>query len=66
MEVDLMTSHHESGTEELASEQRVEQLKLCFQQVKNAPGHRVVLFGGDLNLREKEVRTRLIEWRVRE
>jgi hypothetical protein len=54
--MDLMTSHHESGTEEFASQQRIEQLKLCFQQMINAPSHRIVLFGGDLNIREKEVR----------
>jgi hypothetical protein len=60
--MDLMTSHHESGTEEFASEQRVEQLKVCFEQMKNAPVHRVVLFGGDLNLREKEVRARVLAY----
>jgi hypothetical protein len=50
-----MTSHHESGTDDSASEQRIEQLKVCFQRMINAPAHRLVLFGGDLNLREKEV-----------
>ena len=56
MEIDLMTTHHESGTEELASKERIEQLKLCFKHMINSPSHRTVLFGGDLNLREKEVR----------
>jgi hypothetical protein len=51
-----MTSHHESGTEELASQERIEQLKLCFKRMIDAPTHRIVLFGGDLNMREKEVR----------
>jgi hypothetical protein len=51
-----MTSHHESGTQEMASHQRIEQLKLCFQRMMDAPSHRIVLFGGDLNMREKEVR----------
>ena len=51
-----MTSHHESGTEDAASVERIEQLKLCFKQMKDAPGNRIVLFGGDLNVREKEVR----------
>jgi len=50
-----MTSHHESGTEEVSSKQRIEQLKLCFQRMIDAPLHRIVLFGGDLNMREKEV-----------
>jgi hypothetical protein len=51
-----MTSHHESGTEEIASKERIAQLKRSFQHMLNAPAHRVVLFGGDLNMREKEVR----------
>jgi len=51
-----MTSHHESGTEEVSSKQRIEQLKLCFQRMIDAPLNRIVLFGGDLNMREKEVR----------
>lgn len=51
-----MTSHHESGTEELASKERIAQLKRAFQQMLDAPANRVVLFGGDLNIREKEVR----------
>ena len=50
-----MTSHHESGTEELASQQRIQQLKLCFKRMIDAPSDRIVLFGGDLNMREKEV-----------
>lgn len=53
--IDFMTSHHESGTEDIASKQRIEQLKLCFQHMLNAPADRFVLFGGDLNVREKEV-----------
>ncbi len=56
IEIDLMTTHHESGTEEVSSKQRIEQLKLCFQRMIDAPLHRIVLFGGDLNMREKEVR----------
>ena len=51
-----MTTHHESGTEEIASKERMEQLKLCFKYMIAAPSHRIVLFGGDLNIREKEVR----------
>ncbi|CAF3300037.1 unnamed protein product, partial [Rotaria sp. Silwood2] len=56
IEIDLMTSHHESGTEEVSSEQRIEQLKVCFQRMLDAPLHRIILFGGDLNMREKELR----------
>jgi hypothetical protein len=55
-----MTSHHESGTEESASKQRIEQLKFCFKHMLDAPSHRIVLFGGDLNIREKEVRILLL------
>ncbi|CAF4414920.1 unnamed protein product, partial [Rotaria sp. Silwood2] len=54
IEIDLMTSHHESGTEEIASKERIEQLKLCFKHMLDSPSHRIVLFGGDLNIREKE------------
>ena len=50
-----MTSHHESGTEDAASNARIEQLRLCFDQMDQSPKHRLVLFGGDLNAREKEV-----------
>ncbi len=50
-----MTSHHESGTEKLASQERMEQLKLSFKYMINAPSNRIILFGGDLNIREKEV-----------
>ncbi|CAF2709939.1 unnamed protein product [Rotaria sp. Silwood2] len=55
IEIDLMTSHHESGTEEIASKERIEQLKLCFKHMLDSPSHRIVLFGGDLNIREKEL-----------
>lgn len=54
--IDLMTSHHESGTEDAASEARIEQLRLCFERMDDAPSDRLVLFGGDLNVREKEVK----------
>ncbi|CAF0849337.1 unnamed protein product [Adineta steineri] len=46
MEIDLITSHHESGTEEIASKERMERLKLCFKYMTDAPSHRIVLFGG--------------------
>lgn len=55
MNIDLMTSHHESGTDETASHERMKQLKLCFQKIADAPPDHVVLFGGDLNMRQKEV-----------
>ncbi|CAF1426952.1 unnamed protein product [Adineta steineri] len=55
IEIDLMTSHHESGTEEIASKERMKQLKLCFKHMTDAPSHRIALFGGDLNIREKEL-----------
>lgn len=51
-----MTTHHESGTEQVSSFERMEQLKLCFKRMIDAPPHRIVLFGGDLNMREREVR----------
>ncbi len=51
-----MTTHHESGAQDIISNQRIEQLKICFQRMINAPSDRIVLFGGDLNIREKEVK----------
>ena len=51
-----MTTHHESGAQEPASIQRMEQLKLCFQRMIDSSSDRIVLFGGDLNIREKEVK----------
>ncbi|CAF1346104.1 unnamed protein product [Adineta ricciae] len=53
--IDLMTSHHESGTEENSSHERMEQLKLCFKKMFDAPSDHFVLFGGDLNMRQKEL-----------
>ncbi|UJR31786.1 hypothetical protein I4U23_019264 [Adineta vaga] len=55
IDIDLMTTHHESGTEELSSSERMEQLKLCFKRMVDTPTDRVVLFGGDLNMRQKEL-----------
>ena len=49
----LMTSHLES-TKDFA-EERKEQLRRCFEEIKAQPATHNVLFGGDLNLRDKEV-----------
>ena len=48
-----MTSHHESC--EPAADERIRQLKLCFKTIFGAPKNRIVLFGGDLNMRDNEV-----------
>jgi len=49
----MMTSHLES-TKNYA-EARKKQLKQCFEYIKNRDADRTVIFGGDLNLRDKEV-----------
>ncbi|XP_022314579.2 tyrosyl-DNA phosphodiesterase 2-like isoform X2 [Crassostrea virginica] len=49
----LMTSHLES-TKDFA-EERKEQLRRCFEEIKAQPATHNVLFGGDLNLRDKEL-----------
>ena len=51
-----MTAHLESTKE--FSKQRVEQLKICFEEMtKSTAGDSIpVFFGGDLNLRDTEVR----------
>ncbi|KAL4218066.1 Tyrosyl-DNA phosphodiesterase 2 [Mactra antiquata] len=49
----MMTSHLES-TKDYAKA-RKEQLKKCFTHMSKVENDRTVLFGGDLNLRDKEV-----------
>lgn len=48
-----MTSHLESTKD--FRDQRKRQLKQCFEAVKAEPASQNVIFGGDLNLRDKEV-----------
>ncbi|CAG5119543.1 unnamed protein product, partial [Candidula unifasciata] len=48
----LLTSHLES-TAEYAAE-RKKQLTICFDRMLQAPKDHTVIFGGDLNLRDKE------------
>ena len=49
----LMTSHLES-TKDHGTE-RKKQLGTAWKEMKNADANRTVIFGGDLNLRDKEV-----------
>lgn len=49
----LMTSHLESTKEHAST--RKEQLKKCFRYMVKADGDRTVVFGGDMNLRDKEL-----------
>lgn len=48
-----ITSHLESTTD--FSKQRVEQLRKCFQKIISQDKDMIVLFGGDLNLRDSEL-----------
>ena len=48
-----MTSHLESTASHFAERQR--QLKLAFELMTKCPPDQTVIFGGDLNLRDKEV-----------
>lgn len=57
MKIDLMTSHHESLKH--GAGERIRQLRLCFRKMLEAPSDRIVLFGGDLNMRDEEVRALL-------
>ena len=50
----LMTSHLESCKP--SAEERMNQLRLVLQKMTEAPDDVTVLFGGDTNLRDKEVR----------
>ncbi|XP_041931595.1 tyrosyl-DNA phosphodiesterase 2 [Alosa sapidissima] len=49
----LMTSHFESCKNQ--SVERMNQLKLMFQKMRNVPEKTTVIFGGDTNLRDAEV-----------
>ncbi|CAF4746129.1 unnamed protein product [Rotaria sp. Silwood1] len=53
IEIDLMTSHHESC--QPGADERIRQLKLCFKKMVETPANRIVLFGGDLNMRDNEL-----------
>ncbi|KAL8589154.1 hypothetical protein ACOMHN_052492 [Nucella lapillus] len=48
----VMTSHLESTRSHAAERKR--QLQTAFKRMKDSPSDRTVLFGGDLNLRDKE------------
>lgn len=48
-----MTSHLESTKDH--SEERVNQLKLVLKTMQEAPESSTVIFGGDTNLRDREV-----------
>ncbi len=52
----LMTSHLES-TKDHGTE-RMKQLKAAFKSMREAQAERTVVFGGDLNMRDKEVSVR--------
>jgi len=49
----LINTHLESTAEFTA--ERVQQLKKTFQVAKDMPSDHTVIFGGDMNLRDKEV-----------
>ena len=51
--MDLLNTHLESTQEH--SEERVRQLEKCLDIMTRRPGDRTVIFGGDLNMRDKEV-----------
>lgn len=53
VDICAMTSHLES-TKEFAKP-RVEQLKQSFKEMLDQEDHNLVIFGGDLNLRDSEV-----------
>ncbi|BFZ19679.1 hypothetical protein BsWGS_22718 [Bradybaena similaris] len=49
----LLTSHLESTVEHSA--ERKKQLAMCFERMLKVPDDQTVIFGGDLNLRDKEL-----------
>lgn len=48
-----MTSHLESCKDQAA--ERMKQLKVVLQNIKEEPDNMTVIFGGDTNLRDSEV-----------
>ena len=56
--LDLLNSHLESTAEH--AEERTRQLEQCFEIMSKRPGDRTVIFGGDLNSRDKEVESMFI------
>ena len=58
----VMTAHLESTV--AYAKQRMEQLKKCFKCVQEQDGDLVVLFGGDLNLRDSEVGVLSFTWAI--
>lgn len=49
----LLNAHLESTAE--GAQERKNQLRLAFRNILNAPNSNTVIFGGDVNLRDKEV-----------
>jgi len=56
----LMTSHLESCKNH--SEERMKQLRVILQKIKEAPEDSTVIFAGDTNLRDAEVPNELDHW----
>lgn len=52
-----MTSHLESCKDQAA--ERMKQLKVVLQNIKEEPDNMTVIFGGDTNLRDSEVNFRV-------
>lgn len=55
----LLNSHLESTAEHSA--ERMNQLKVCFKEMNETERNVNVIFGGDLNMRDKEVRLPLLK-----
>ncbi|XP_067004501.2 tyrosyl-DNA phosphodiesterase 2 isoform X3 [Anabrus simplex] len=53
LKLQLMTSHLESGMEH--TKERLNQLQTAFKMIQKMPENQTVIFGGDLNLRDKEL-----------
>ena len=58
----LVTTHLESMKQ--FSKERIEQLKIAFELVKDTDENSTVLFAGDLNVRDSEVERVGVPWRV--
>ena len=53
VDICVLNTHLESTVE--YAKQRIEQLRKCFKEITDQEKNTLVIFGGDLNLRDKEV-----------
>ena len=59
VQLTLLTSHLESSKE--SCKERIQQLKTVFKLMRETPDDEVVIAAGDFNLRDSEVKSRVLK-----